>query len=197
MKIDAAGGGIGLQLPGNGNNTAITDGNVGGIEKAIPVDHGVFQENIHNMRSSPGLGAVCISMALYRIGPALSTQNFCWLLDAPVYSVIALSRQAFCSYTFFIFSQRKDGENVAECYKTIEYPDRKAIAALYAAGAKAGQIAKEIGVAPRTIYAELKRGREGDKLDKNFRPSYDADLAQKRAQESLRRRGRRKGGPAE
>ena len=117
--------------------------------------------------------------------------------EAPVYSVIALSRQAFCSYTFFIFSQRKDGENVAECYKTIEYPDRKAIAALYAAGAKAGQIAKEIGVAPRTIYAELKRGREGDKLDKNFRPSYDADLAQKRAQESLRRRGRRKGGPAE
>lgn len=65
---------------------------------------------------------------------------------------------------------------MAECYKTIEYPDRKAIAALYAAGAKAGQIAKEIGVAPRTIYAELKRGREGDKLDKNFRPSYDADL---------------------
>lgn len=61
---------------------------------------------------------------------------------------------------------------MAECYKTIEYPDRKAIAALYAAGAKAGQIAKEIGVAPRTIYAELKRGREGDKLDKNFRPSY-------------------------
>ena len=86
---------------------------------------------------------------------------------------------------------------MAECYKTIEYPDRKAIAALYAAGAKAGQIAKEIGVAPRTIYAELKRGREGDKLDKNFRPSYDADLAQKRAQESLRRRGRRKGGPAD
>ena len=90
-----------------------------------------------------------------------------------MYSVIALSRQAFCSYTFFIFSQRKDGENVAECYKTIEYPDRKAIAALYAAGAKAGQIAKEIGVAPRTIYAELKRGREGDKLDKNFRPSEE------------------------
>lgn len=124
----------------------------------------------------------------------VSSQN---VYIAPVYSVIALSRQAFCSYTFFIFSQRKDGENVAKCYKTIEYPDRKAIAALYAAGAKAGQIAKEIGVAPRTIYAELKRGREGDKLDKNFRPSYDADLAQKRAQESLRRRGRRKGGPAE
>ena len=72
---------------------------------------------------------------------------------------------------------------MAECYKTIEYPDRKVIAALYAAGAKAGQIAKEIGVSPRSIYAELKR--------------YDADLAQKRAQESLRRRGRKKGGPAE
>ena len=114
-----------------------------------------------------------------------------------MYSVVALSRQAFCSYTFFIFSQRKDGENVAECYKTIEYPDWKAIAALYAAGAKAGQIAKEIGVSPRSIYAELKRGHDGDKLDKNFRLAYDADLAQKRAQESLRRRGRKKGGPAE
>ena len=133
----------------------------------------------------------------YHMSPWMSTKKFDDYYLAPVYSVIALSRQAFCSYTFFIFSQRKDGENVAECYKTIEYPDRKAIAALYAAGAKAGQIAKEIGVAPRTIYAELKRGREGDKLDKNFRPSYDADLAQKRAQESLRRRGRRKGGPAE
>ena len=41
---------------------------------------------------------------------------------------------------------------MAECYKTIEYPDRKAIAALYAAGAKAGQIAKEIDVSPRSIY---------------------------------------------
>ena len=86
---------------------------------------------------------------------------------------------------------------MAECYKTIEYPDRKAIAALYAAGAKAGQIAKEIAVSPRSIYAELKRGHDGDKLDKNFRLAYDADLAQKRAQESLRRRGRKKGGPAE
>lgn len=117
--------------------------------------------------------------------------------DAPVYSVIALSRQTFCSYTFLFFYQRKDGENVAECFKTIEYPDRKAIAALYAAGAKAGQIAKEIGVSPRSIYAELKRGQDGDKLDKNFRLAYDADLAQKRAQESLRRRGRKKGGGAE
>ena len=51
-------------------------------------------------------------------------------------------------------------------------------------------------VPPRSIYAELKRGHDGDKLDKNFRLAYDADLAQKRAQESLRRRGRKKGGPA-
>ena len=88
----------------------------------------------------------------------MSRPNFRFPKKAPVYSVIALSRQTFCSYTYFIFSQRKDGENVAECYKTIEYPDRKAIAALYAAGAKARQIAKEIGVSPRSIYAELKRG---------------------------------------
>lgn len=82
---------------------------------------------------------------------------------------------------------------MAESFKTIEYPDRKAIAALYGAGAKAGQIAKEIGVSPRTIYAELKRGQDGDKLDKNFRLAYNADLAQKRAQESRRRCGRKKG----
>lgn len=86
---------------------------------------------------------------------------------------------------------------MAECFKTIEYPDRKAIAALYGAGAKAGQIAKEIGVSPRTIYAELKRGQDGGKLDKNFRLAYDADLAQKRAQESRRRCGRKKGVIAE
>ena len=41
---------------------------------------------------------------------------------------------------------------MAECYKTSEYPDRKAIAALYAAGAKAGQIEKEIGV-PITLVS--------------------------------------------
>ena len=44
---------------------------------------------------------------------------------------------------------------MAECYKTIEYPDRKAIAALYAAGAKAGQIAKETSVGGTSISLKL------------------------------------------
>ena len=44
-----------------------------------------------------------------------------------------------------------------------------------------------------TIYAELKRGQDGVTLDKNFRPAYDPELAQKRVQENLRRRGRKKG----
>ena len=37
------------------------------------------------------------------------------------------------------------------------------------------------------------RGGIARALDKNFRPAYDPDLAQKRVQEALRRRGRRKG----
>ena len=60
-------------------------------------------------------------------------------------------------------------------------------------GAIAADIARQIGVSATTIYAELKRGQEGVTLDKNFRPAYDPELAQKRVQENLRRRGRKKG----
>lgn len=78
-------------------------------------------------------------------------------------------------------------------FKTVEFEDRKKIATMYAAGANAADIARQIGVSATTIYAELKRGQDGVTLDKNFRLAYDPDLAQKRVQENLRRRGRRKG----
>ena len=77
-------------------------------------------------------------------------------------------------------------------FKTIEFADRKTIAAMYAASAIAADIAEKIGVSRTTIYAELKRGQDGVTLDENFRPAYDPDLAQKRVQEGLRRRGRKK-----
>ena len=54
-------------------------------------------------------------------------------------------------------------------------------------------IARKVGVSASTIYTELRRGQDGVTLDKNFRPANDPDLAQKRVQENLRRRGRRKG----
>lgn len=77
-------------------------------------------------------------------------------------------------------------------FRTIEFEDRKTIAAMYAKGNRAADIAEAIGVSRTTVYAELKRGQDGDALDKNFRPAYDPVLAQKRVQEGLRRRGRKK-----
>lgn len=85
---------------------------------------------------------------------------------------------------------------MARQFKTIEIDDRKTIASMYANGAIAGEIAQKIGVSRTTVYTELKRGQDGVTLDKNFRPAYDPELAQKRVQEGLRRRGRKKGGNA-
>lgn len=78
-------------------------------------------------------------------------------------------------------------------FKTVEFEDRKKIASMYADGAIAAEIARKIGVSASTIYAELKRGRDGVTLDRNFRLAYNPDLAQKRVREALRRRGRKKG----
>lgn len=94
---------------------------------------------------------------------------------------------------FLSIQTRKEGVKVPKQFKTVEFEDRKQIAAMYASGAIAADIAQKIGVSATTIYAELKRGQDGVTLDKNFRPAYDPDLAQKRVQENLRRRGRRKG----
>lgn len=44
-----------------------------------------------------------------------------------------------------------------------------------------------------TIYRELNRGSTGE-LDANGRAGYDAELAQKKMLESLKRRGKKQGG---
>lgn len=95
---------------------------------------------------------------------------------------------------FFAKSAQKEGENVAKQYRTIEFSDRKTIAALYGDGMRAAEIADKIGVSRNTVYTELRRGHDGKTMDKFFRPAYDPDLAQKRVQEGLRRRGRKKEG---
>lgn len=81
-------------------------------------------------------------------------------------------------------------------FRTIEFEDRKSIAAMYADSVRAAEIAKRIGVSLTTVYAELKRGQDGVTLDKNLRFKYDPVLAQTRVQEGLRRRGRKKGSEA-
>ena len=68
---------------------------------------------------------------------------------------------------------QKEGENVTRQFKTVEFEDRKTIAAMYAAGAVAEEIAQKIGVSRSTVYTELKRGQDGVTLDKNFAPLQD------------------------
>ena len=52
------------------------------------------------------------------------------------------------------------------------------------------EIATHLGKSRKTIYAELRRGQDGEKLDRNQRPAYDPELAQRRFQANLRRRGK-------
>ena len=78
-------------------------------------------------------------------------------------------------------------------FKTVEFEDRKKIATMYAAGAIAADIARKIGVSATTNYADLKRGQDRDTHDKNNPPANHPQHAQKRVQENLRRRGRKKG----
>lgn len=52
--------------------------------------------------------------------------------------------------------EKKEGENVARQFKTIEFDDRKTIASMYANGAIAGEIAQKIGVSRTSqSYTEL------------------------------------------
>lgn len=70
--------------------------------------------------------------------------------------------------------------------------DRKVIAKRWAGGDSAVAIAKGLGRAPGTIYAELTRGSTGQ-LDRNSRPQYDPERGQAVYQANLRKRGNRSG----
>ena len=96
----------------------------------------------------------------------------------------------FAQSISLFLGRSKGGESVKQS-KTLDFRDRKAIATMYEKNVKVALIAETVGVAPSTIYTELQRGRTG-KLDKDFRPHYDPVFAQKRAQEALHRRGRKK-----
>ena len=76
-------------------------------------------------------------------------------------------------------------------YKFLTLDDRNMIEQLYLNGDRVQDIADKLGVHAATIYLDLKRGYTGD-LDNNQRPAYDPILAQKAAQEGLRRRGKRR-----
>lgn len=68
--------------------------------------------------------------------------------------------------------------------------DRTVIAKRWKDGDSATAIAKDLGFAPGTIYAELARGRTGG-LDRNSRPKYDPAKGQAVYQANLRKRGNR------
>jgi IS30 family transposase len=75
-------------------------------------------------------------------------------------------------------------------YKYLTLDDRRRIAGWYINGERACDIAARIGVHTATIYNELQRGGTGG-LDRNQRPAYDPDIAQRTVQEGFKRRGRR------
>lgn len=74
-------------------------------------------------------------------------------------------------------------------YKYISLENRQEIEKRYGAGAKPVDIARALGIHPATIYRELARGDTGQ-LDRYQRREYSAELAQRRVQENLRRRGK-------
>lgn len=78
---------------------------------------------------------------------------------------------------------------MANAYLRLE--DRKIIKEMYDAEVPVKEIAATVGKHFSSIYDELKRGETG-RLDRNSRKEYDPDLAQRRTQEALRRRGNRK-----
>lgn len=76
-----------------------------------------------------------------------------------------------------------------EYYLTLE--ERRVIEAMYAEGAKPGEIAKRVGKCQATIYRELERGKT-EETNSRFRQGYSAEVAEARVNRSYRNRGRRK-----
>lgn len=75
-------------------------------------------------------------------------------------------------------------------YKYLDLTARRTIETLYLEGHDPQQIAGHVGVARGTIYRELQRGATGE-TDKNLRPGYSAELAEKRLRANFRRRGKK------
>ena len=79
------------------------------------------------------------------------------------------------------------------CYTSRTYEERRTIQRLWEAGVQAKEIADKLYAPLSSIYSELRRGQDGNRLP-NKRLGYSADLAQLRIQQSFERRGRRTGG---
>ena len=75
--------------------------------------------------------------------------------------------------------------------KSRSYEERKKIRKMWEAGEAVTEIARKLNAPTRSIYAEMERGRNGARLP-DQRLQYDADLAQRRWQEAIERRGNRK-----
>lgn len=88
----------------------------------------------------------------------------------------------------FFLSQSEVKKAMSEKY--ISPAEREYIAKAWRNYASVAEIATHLGKSRKTIYAELRRGQDGEKLDRNQRPVYDPELAQRRFQANLRRRGK-------
>lgn len=72
--------------------------------------------------------------------------------------------------------------------------DRLEIQRLWEKGCSPKEIAGTVGKSLGVVYTELSRGRDGTRLpDQRLR--YSAELAQRKVQQSLERRGRKAGKP--
>jgi IS30 family transposase len=79
-------------------------------------------------------------------------------------------------------------------FRTLE--DRQKIEKLWEDGRTPKEISASLDKSMAVIYAELTRGQDGTRLpDRRLR--YSAELAQRRVQASLERRGKRAGQPAD
>ncbi len=88
------------------------------------------------------------------------------------------------------------GGEILKPYKYLNLNDRELFEKEYAAGARVADIAGMVGIHVGTAYKELARGyildEDGEPmLDQNQRQAYSAAVAQRKAQEALRRRGKR------
>ena len=102
---------------------------------------------------------------------------------------LLLCAKELLSSDALIFLCRNGGETMK--YECLRLEERRIIEAMYAEGAKPGEIAKRVGKCQATIYRELERGKTGE-TDSRFRQGYSAEVAEARVNRSYRNRGRRK-----